>query len=154
MCGPACLKIVLAFFGVRKSERVIATACNATPASGTTGRNLAIGAERLGLRARIIDRASFPLIGKWLRRGVPVIVDWMSTVTSDPTRESMACGHYSVVYGLNRRDIFLQDPAVGQRRISRDRFLAVWFDFEDVFPQHTRDLLIRRLIVAAPANFF
>jgi len=142
--------MVLAYFGVEISERLIARACNASPASGTTGTDLVKGAQRLGLKAQIIDRASFATIGKWLRRGVPVIVDWMSTVASRPTRTSMACGHYSVVYGLNQKDILLQDPAVGPRRISRNKFLTVWFDFQDVFPQHTRDLIIRRVIVAAP----
>src|SRR3954469_17383894 len=73
MFGPACLRMVLAYFGVDMSEMLIARACNASPASGTTGTNLAKGAQRLGLKAQIIDRASFATIEKWLRRGVPVI---------------------------------------------------------------------------------
>src|SRR3954470_15117920 len=117
MCGPACLKIVLAYFGSPISEKRLSEASRASRTSGATGANLARGARRFGFDASLIDQASFHLIQSWLSKGVPVIVDWMSTVTSHPTRTSMACGHYSVVRGLDRKHIFLQDPAVGRRRI-------------------------------------
>jgi ABC-type bacteriocin/lantibiotic exporter with double-glycine peptidase domain len=150
MCGPACLKVVFAYFGSRISERRISKASSASRASGTTGANLARGANRFGFDATIIDGASLRLIQSWLRKHVPVIVDWTSTVRGHPTRTSMAVGHYSVVRGLDRTHIFLHDPAVGRRRIPRKEFLRVWFDFRRPFPQGAHDLIVRRLIVVAP----
>jgi ATP-binding cassette, subfamily C, bacterial len=150
MCGPACLKIVLAYYGMRVSERRIARASHASRTCGTTGANLARGARRMGLDIDIVDGANMMLIERWRRRRAPVIVQWMSTVASHPTRTSMACGHYSVVRGFDRTHIFLQDPAVGRRSIRRKEFLRVWFDFRRPFPRTAQDLIMRRLIIAVP----
>jgi ABC-type bacteriocin/lantibiotic exporter with double-glycine peptidase domain len=150
MCGPACLKIVFAYFGRHVSEKEIAKACRTSPKSGTTGTNLVKGARRFGFDAELVDHSNFRTIAKWLRRGVPVIVDWTSTVSSGP-RAPMAGGHYSVVCGLGKRHIVLQDPAVGRRRrLSRTSFQSVWFDFKYVFPKSADDLIIRRLLLVTP----
>jgi|SRR4051812_3541895 len=148
MCGPACLKIVFAYFGKRVPEKQIAKACRTSPRSGTTGTNLVKGAKRFGFNAELIDYSNFRTIATWLRRGVPVIVDWMSTASSGPGHARIAGGHYSVVCGLGRDHIVLQDPAVGgRRRLSRTSFQSVWFDFKDVFPKTADDLIIRRVIL-------
>jgi predicted double-glycine peptidase len=152
MCGPACLKMVFAYFGRRVSHKKIAKACRSTLASGTTGANLVRGAKKFGFAGQVSDHSNFRTIAKWLRRGVPVIVDWMSTV---PTRASghMACGHYSVVSRLEKDHIVLQDPAIGgERRLSRKAFLNVWFDFKNIFPEQAHDLVIRRMIIVGPGE--
>jgi ABC-type bacteriocin/lantibiotic exporter with double-glycine peptidase domain len=151
MCGPACLKIVFAYFGTRVSEKQIAKACRSSLRSGTTGTSLVRGAKQFGFDAKVIDRSNFRTIAKWLHRGVPVIVDWMSTVTYLGDRQPMACGHYSVVCGLDKNHIVLQDPGIGgRRRISRKAFLNVWFDFKNMFPRESEDLIIKRLIIVTP----
>ena len=53
-----------------------------------------------GFDSELVDRSDFRTLAKWLRMGVPVIVDWMSTISSGRGRAAMACGHYSVVCGL------------------------------------------------------
>jgi predicted double-glycine peptidase len=66
----------------------------------------------------------------------------------------MACGHYSVVCGLDSEYIVLQDPAIGRRRrVSRSSFLRVWYDFKLLFPKSADDLIIRRAIVVVPKRF-
>jgi ABC-type bacteriocin/lantibiotic exporter with double-glycine peptidase domain len=75
MCGPACLKIVFAYFGRQVSQRDIARACRSSSRSGTTGTNLVKGAKQFGFNAKVFDGSSFRVIAKWLRHGVPVIVD-------------------------------------------------------------------------------
>ena len=120
MCGPACLKIVFAYFGRHLSEQKIAKACRSSVRSGTTGPNMVRGAKQFGFDAKVFDRSNFRTIAKWLRRGVPFIVDWMSTVRNPGDGQPMACGHYSVVCGLEENHIVLQDPGMGgRRRISR-----------------------------------
>jgi ABC-type bacteriocin/lantibiotic exporter with double-glycine peptidase domain len=154
LCGPACLKIVMAYFGAHVAERQLAKACRSSRVSGTTGANLVTGARRFGFRAKVLDRSSFRAIETWLRRGIPVIVDWMSTVSVRPSGPSIPCGHYSVVCGIDRTHLTLQDPAHGRRRrISRKVFRSLWFDFKLVFPREASDLVIRRLIVVAPREF-
>jgi predicted double-glycine peptidase len=63
----------------------------------------------------------------------------------------MACGHYSVVYGIDKDCIILADPAFGcKRRLARQAFLNVWFDFKQIVPRRNDDLVIRRVIVVVP----
>jgi ABC-type bacteriocin/lantibiotic exporter with double-glycine peptidase domain len=59
MCGPACLKIVFAYFGRQVSEKQIAKACRSSSRSGTTGTNLVKGAKKFGFGAKgLTDRIS------------------------------------------------------------------------------------------------
>jgi ABC-type bacteriocin/lantibiotic exporter with double-glycine peptidase domain len=139
------------YFGERVSEKRIAKLCQPRLASGTTGANMVKAARRLGFSARIIDHARFKTIEQWLRRGVPVIVDWMSTEDMRRTKLRIAVGHYSVVCGLTGKSLILEDPAIGRRRtISRAVFLRLWFDFRHLYPKKRNDLIMRRLIVVAP----
>jgi hypothetical protein len=78
----------------------------------------------------------------------------MSVLPVGGSRAQWACGHYSVVYGINKTHLWLQDPAVGRgRRLLRRHFLNVWFDFKRAVPREQDDLIIRRLIVAAPVEY-
>jgi ABC-type bacteriocin/lantibiotic exporter with double-glycine peptidase domain len=155
MCGPACLKIVAGYFGRPASAEDIAKLCRSSLVSGTTGANLVRGARRLGFSTRIVDHADYRMIAAWLRKGVPVIVDWMSTKEDPRSKECILEGHYSVVSGLTRDEILLEDPAHGRiRRIPRPYFLRAWFDFTYFYPKQKDDLVIRRMIVVAPEVFF
>jgi ABC-type bacteriocin/lantibiotic exporter with double-glycine peptidase domain len=150
MCGPASLRIVLAYFGKPLRETIVARACRSSDKTGTTGANLVRGAQQLGFAARIIDNANLRTIQRWLERDVPVIVDWMSAIARRPGSAMMPCGHYAVACGLDREHIFLQDPAIGRRRrIARRDFQDLWFDFVGVRPRR-RDLVMGRLIVVRP----
>src|SRR4051794_7113118 len=151
MCGPACLCIIAASFGIAASEKQIAQACRSSRVSGTTGANMLKGARRLGLPAKIIDNADFRMMQAWMRRGFAVIVDWMSVrETSRPMRRVVE-GHYSVVCGLSRTHIVLADPAIGRsRRMSRKDFLRSWFDFTHLYPKRPEEVIIRRMIVLTP----
>src|SRR4051812_8994795 len=153
LCGPACLRIVAAYFGRDASEEKLARACRSSPVSGTTGANMLRGALSLGLAGAIIDGARFNTIETWLRKGVPVIVDWMSIGQSRATKGPVIEGHYSVVCGLTGSHIVLEDPAVGHRqRMPRSDFQRAWFDFTHVYPETKDDLIIRRMIIVGPRS--
>jgi ABC-type bacteriocin/lantibiotic exporter with double-glycine peptidase domain len=150
-CGPAALKIVAQYFGMELPEAELARICRTSSVSGTTGINLVTAARKLGFAARIVDGASFKTIAAWLCRGVPVIVDWMSTGHSEAGASRVARGHYSVVCGLTSKEIILEDPAIGRkRRLPRNAFMSVWYDFKHLFPKKNDDLVIRRMVVVAP----
>ncbi len=139
MCGPASLKIVAQYFGIHKNEREFTRLCKANRIIGTSGKNLVRAAKVLGFTTRVFDDADFGTIERWIRKGVPVIVNWMSPGQSRPPKVRMAGGHYSVVCGLNRTHIVLEDPGLGYRRtISRKDFMTVWFDFDDIYLKKRR----------------
>jgi hypothetical protein len=55
----------------------------------------------MGLKAKIKNNSSFKDIETWLKKEVPVIVDWFTRGRTDYGDSSVADGHYSVVMGLD-----------------------------------------------------
>ena len=52
----------------------------------------------------------------------------------------------SIVSGLDDQYIYLQDPEIGMlRKIKRDDFMRVWFDFEGEYLE-PEELIVRQLI--------
>jgi predicted double-glycine peptidase len=152
-CGPASLKMVLEYWGINKSEEDVAIACDRDPELGTDDAALKKAAELYGLKSEIENNASFDSIQSWLNRRVPVIVNWFTCGYSDYDNEEVPDGHYSVVVGLDGEYIYLQDPEIGRlRRLKRDNFMRVWFDFKPAYIISWNDMIIRQLIAVYPAK--
>ena len=57
-------------------------------------------------------------------------------------------GHYSVVIGMDKKFIYLNDPEWGKvRKLELKIFKRVWFDYKGDFPVSSRDFIIRRIMV-------
>ena len=146
MCGPASLKILLSYYGIDKSEQVLAQLANVVHDVGIDDKSIARVAESLGFKVQIKNESSFSDIEEWLKRGVPVIVDWFTRGRSDYSDSEVADGHYSVVIGLDDEYIYLQDPEIGAvRKIKREDFMRVWFDFLGELIK-SEELIIRQII--------
>ncbi len=140
-CGPVSLKMVLAYYGLRKSERELARLAGATRSQGVEAPALEKVARRLGFAARIKDRATLADIKKYLNKGIPVIVDWFSHDD----------GHYSVVVGLTKDTIYLQDPEIGRiRTMDTKIFKRVWFDFPGDILRSKSAVILQRMLVVYP----
>lgn len=152
-CGPASLKMVLEYWGVNKSEEEVAATCNRDPEIGTNDVVLKKAAESYGLKVEIENDASFSSIQSWLNRRVPVIVNWFTGGRSDYDDQEVPDGHYSVVVGLDDTHIYLQDPEIGRlRKLERDDFMKVWFDFKGEYITSWDDMIIRQLITIYPQS--
>ncbi|KKU65937.1 MAG: hypothetical protein UX89_C0024G0003 [Parcubacteria group bacterium GW2011_GWA2_47_16] len=146
LCGPASLKIVLDYYGLVKSEQELAELTGTTSGMGTDDKSIARVAESLGFKTVIKNESDFSDIKEWLKKGVPVIVDWFTRGREDYPPSEMADGHYSAVVGLDDNLIYLQDPETGGlREIARDDFKKVWFDFTGEYIRND-ELIIRQLI--------
>ena len=150
-CGPASLKIVLNYYGVQKSEGEIAERCGRDKNLGTNDAAIKRAARFYGFDVKIKDNASFTDIQKWLDKKVPVIVNWFTRGRFDYNNSEVPDGHYSVVVGLDDKNIHLQDPEIGgMRTIKRDDFLRVWFDFKKDYIGSWKDMIVRQLIAIYP----
>jgi len=146
MCGPASLKIVLKYYGIEKTEKELTRLIGWSKRRGVDGYGLKKAAEKFGFKVEIKDNSDFRDIKKWLNSGVPVIVNWFTRGRSDCPDSEMADGHYSVVAGLDKEFIHLQDPEIGRmRKIKRDDFMRVWFDFRGDYLK-SDELVVRRMI--------
>lgn len=146
MCGAASLLIVLKYYGVEKSEQELASMLDIDSKLGTDSMSIKRVVENLGLKVEIKNECTFEDIEKWLDRKIPMIVDWFSHGRTDYSDSEMADGHYSVVAGLDKEYIYLQDPEIGGiRRMKREDFMGVWFDFEGELIK-SDGLIVRQLI--------
>lgn len=146
-CGPATLKIILSYYQIDKSEENLARMCNVSEDLGTDDKSLKKAAEGLGFKVEIKNFSTLNDIKNWLEKDVPVIVDWFTRGRSDYSDSEVADGHYSVVMGLDKENIYLQDPEIGKMRtINKDDFIRVWFDFTTDHIESWDDMIIRQLI--------
>jgi predicted double-glycine peptidase len=138
-CGPASLKMVLGFLGARISEKKLGQLSGCTQARGIGADGLVRAAKAMGFRAKIRDFCDLKDIDEWVnRKKIPVIVDWFA----------FEGGHYSVVSGIDKENIYLEDPSLGHRRaMSLAAFKRLWFDFPDEYLKSKNDLIVRRMIV-------
>ncbi len=145
-CGPASLKILLSYYGVKKSEKELAKLCSTTKELGTDDKRIKKAAEKLGFKVEIKNNSSFKDIEKWLKIKIPVIVDWFTRGRNNQMDSDVADGHYSVVMGIDDRFIYLQDPEIGKvRKLSKENFMSVWFDFKGKYIK-PNELVIKRII--------
>ena len=139
LCGPAVLKMMLAYYGVEKTEQELAKLTKCDPELGIGGEKMLEVVRKMELDGYIKDHASLEDLEELVvKQQIPVIVDWFSEDD----------GHYSVVVDIDSENIYLQDPEVGHlRAMRRGKFYRVWFDFPGENIQSITDLTIRRMIV-------
>lgn len=142
-CGPSSLRMILAYYGVHASEKALARASGAQKGIGTSAKGIVKAAKRYGFSANIKDHARISDIRECLSRGVPPIVNWFSTDE----------GHYSVVTGMDRQRIYLNDPEKARKRdLLISRFEGCWFDFDSRKKMGKQSLIVRRLIIIEKAS--
>lgn len=147
MCGPASLKMVLEYYGMEKTEEELAKLCGTDPDLGTTAENIKRAAEGLGFKVVVKDDSTFGNIQQWLDKKVPVIVNWFTRGRIDYDDSEIPDGHLSVVIGLDDKLIYLQDPETGGlRKIARDDFMKVWFDFTGAYINSWDEMILRQII--------
>lgn len=142
-CGPACLKMVLSYYGYEVTEARLAKLSGCTIAKGTPAKGLLKAAKQCGFEGLVEDRCTPKDIAAFLKRKIPPIVDWFSTDD----------GHYSVVVKIDDANIWLQDPELGYIRAMRIKtFQRLWFDFSSPYMRTQDDLILRRIIAVYPGK--
>ena len=132
MCGPASLKMVLSYYNINKSEKELAKLTK-TNKAGCSEKEIVKTAKSLGLKGKIKQKSTIKELKQLNKKGIPVIVDWFSPEEA---------GHYSVVVGFNKNNIFLADPHFGKiKQYNLDWFKERWYDIVN------DKLIIREIIV-------
>ena len=146
-CGPAVLKMILEFYGIKKSEKELAYLAGTTAEEGTDAAQMRCVLRLFGLKVRIKNNSTFGDINKYLDKDIPVVVDWFTRGRKDYPDSVVADGHYSIVVGLDDEYIYLQDPEIGTlRKMKRNDFLRVWFDYAGEFLRSNKQIYLRQTI--------
>ena len=138
-CGVASFKIVLNYFGIKKTEKELTKLCGWNRTDGVSTKAILKVAKKMGFKGFIQDFSDIKDLKKYvLRKELPVVVDWFSTNQ----------GHSSVVIDIDEENVYLQDPDIGHiRAMEIEVFKRVWFDFSGPFLCAKKDIIIRRMMV-------
>lgn len=118
-CGPACLRMVLAYFGKKWSIGQIIRNSGTTAKYGTSPRKMVSAAKRAGLIVRVSKNSTLQEIRKQLDFGRPVVVCYREPAYNE--------GHYAVAVGYRSDKFIFNDPWHGQNfLIKADDFLKRW----------------------------
>lgn len=152
LCGPAALRILLSYFNIYKTERLLARLCKTTHRSGTSPQMIIVALKKLGFEVKTGTWGSkercWRTLNYWINyKNLPVLVDWFSKDD----------GHYSVAFRLTKNHIWLADPEPRKKqertpKIEWNVFMRLWHDFEGDYPRRLKDFdKTRWWAVAIPA---
>ena len=115
-CGAASLGIILGYYGKNIPLAELRYECGVSR-DGSNAANLIKAAKKYGMEAKgLILREGMP-IEKMLQIGMPLILFWKMS-------------HFLVLEGVKGNKFYINDPAYGPRRITRNEFNA---NFSKVF---------------------
>lgn len=118
-CGPACIRMVAAYYGIRRTEHYFEKIMNTTDTKGTHTANMQEGARSMGLDSYARTHVSIREIQNSILSGfIPIVLYFYV-----PEKE----GHYAIVKKISRGRIFFIDPYAGANHSYSIRyFLKIW----------------------------
>lgn len=131
-CGPACLRMLLAYFSIDISEEELEKACGTTEL-GTTPTQISIGVLKFGMDGMATKNANLEDLKRSLDAGSPIIV------LIDPSYiygGIAGFGHFIVVVGMENDKMIYHDPypdiSEGKfRRCEVEKFIKAWNVFKN-----------------------
>lgn len=119
-CGPACLGMVLGYYGVSIPQKQLADEFYRKNLSGSLNLDLLVSARRHGFEAAM-HRGCLELLREYLRRDVPIIA--LIRTSTDPDRY-----HYLVIYGYDdeTRTFTVHSGGLRGGRLSYEDFDRDW----------------------------
>jgi len=103
-CGPACMRMALERFGVKKPEQELVKALKTNILQGTLHKNMAKAAWLYDLRYVSFSNATIKDLKDFQQKGYVVIVSY---------RPPEDFYHYAVLRGIDDKYIHLYDPWYG-----------------------------------------
>lgn len=139
-CGPACLKMVLHYYGTEVSEDELGRVAKTTLEHGTTNENLLLAAQTYGLSGVWHEFGTLEELREYTEKNIPVIVEWFSSDESPDPGET----HFSIIIGVDDTRVILLDPEDGKRyELSYAKFMSVWFSFSGPFINNASEVRVR-----------
>lgn len=127
-CGPACLKMIFAYYGEEHSISELNGITKMDTLFGTNLNDLSKAAESFGYHT-LGAAMSYEVFKEHLI--APCIVHWEDN-------------HFIVVYKIKGRKIFVADPAVGLLEYDKPTFCNGWLKNNEKYKKQGAVLLIQK----------
>jgi 8-oxo-dGTP pyrophosphatase MutT (NUDIX family) len=122
-CGPSSVRMVLDYYGLRKTESQFAKLIGATRKDGCDQKQIILAIKKLGFGAYYKNKSSIKELRKLLFKKIPIIVSW------SPSGDY---GHYSVIVGIEKNNILIADPKKDEiQSMVIKEFDKKWYEFYD-----------------------
>jgi predicted double-glycine peptidase len=134
-CGPACMAMVMRFYGSTITEQSLIRKMGCTPELGTSPIQIARHLRSARHSHKQQSRMSIPLLQSYLDQEWPIIVAyqaWPHRPSETDLGQTWDNGHYSVVVAIDQGRVCLVDPSSRRKRrwIESTKFVASWRDIE------------------------
>lgn len=122
-CGPACVRMVVAYNGTVISESELEEVCE-TSWLGNTCEELASGANKLGYEAVVMENMTLDDLEDSLKADIPIVALLDPAVLYDGVQ---GFGHFVVINGLTENAVCYHDPDL-EKDLSKNTqvFLRAW----------------------------
>ena len=118
-CGAACMRMILASFGIKKSETALKKLMGSSSRSGTWNKQFPILAESLKMGYAVRRNAKPSDIRRMLKDEFKLVINFF-----DPKEQ---VGHYAIAKSATSSRIYLIDPWHGPNEsYSWKEFLPLW----------------------------
>lgn len=108
-CGPACIRMVLDYNGIRLSEKELEDIFE-TSWLGNTCEELASGIEKFGFLSEVVENFTLESLKETLKKGMPIIALLDPAVLYGGLQ---GFGHFVIIIGLEENVIYYHDPDMG-----------------------------------------
>ncbi len=120
-CGPACMRMAFAAFGLRKSEKALAKQAHSNARTGTDNFQMPLLAECHKMSYAVCKQSSMEEIKEFMRKGYVVIVNYFYF------EDGGVIYHFAVVKGITSKEISLLDPELGKNHsLPLSVFMRQW----------------------------
>jgi ABC-type bacteriocin/lantibiotic exporter with double-glycine peptidase domain len=134
-CGPAAVRMVLAYFGIHTTEHELMRALGTHHENGTSNERIIEEFETRGLHCMHRMHATLDDVRAALAAQLPVLVNYINPRSNH--------GHFAVVVAASNTHIILNDPKNGAGfQLHHEEFERLWVDQDGTLPQW--------MLVAAP----
>lgn len=130
LCGIACTRMILDYYGFKSKEKEIAKACKHTYKNGCNNEDMVNCLQAYGIGAALQKNLTIDDLRYWSQHKIPVIVDWFPFEYDIKSKHNY--GHSCVVKGVDKQHIYLLDPL--QKSVSKikiQNFIDNWYDFDN-----------------------
>lgn len=121
-CFPACLRMILSFYGMDIQEKKLRDLCNVSEGRGATWHDAKRVIENFGLNFKMKVNGTIDELKGLVENGVPVIV---SLDIFDLGWDKHQ-GHTIVILQINDELIYHDPQRGGELRIAKERFIEIW----------------------------